>query len=267
MIARLLRSIIPPPARAALKRALSLPDEYRFYPARSVVEQRVVFTTRGRTLTVAADHALPLYDTIAEIVDFDAYQLAALPALGPAPLILDVGANIGVASLVLAQIPGSTVVAFEPLPANATWLRENLARNGADNVDVVVKAMTAHDGTALFRAMPDLNVGGQVWDGASAEAGLVTVATVSLRTALAPYQGRDVALIKLDCEGGEYEIVEQLDAELATRIRALTFEVHDRDDARNVRTLSERLRALGYRLTSRPDLFGRRALHHLLATR
>jgi FkbM family methyltransferase len=267
VIARLLRSVIPPPVRAALKRVLSLPDEYRFHPARSVVEQRVVFTVRGRRLTVTADHALPLYDTIAEIVDFDAYQLAALPALGPAPLILDVGANIGVASLVLAQIPGATVIAFEPLPANATWLRENLARNAADNVNVVVKAVTGQDGTALFRSVPDESVGGQIWDGGSGETGLVTVATVSLRTALAPFEGRDVALIKIDCEGGEYEIVEQLDAELAGRIRALTFEVHDRDAARNVGTLSERLRALGYRLSSRPDLFGRRALHHLLATR
>jgi len=246
---------------------LSLPDEYRFHPARSVVEQRMVFTVRGRSLTVVADHALPLYDTIAEIVDFDAYQLAALPALGPAPLILDVGANVGVASLVLAQIPGATVIAFEPVPANATRLRENLARNGAGNVEVVVKAMTARDGTAPFRAVPDESVGGRVWDGADGEGGLVTVATVSLRTALAPYADREVALIKIDCEGGEYDIVEQLDAELAERIRALTFEVHDRDAARNVRTLSGRLRALGYRLTSRPDLFGRRALHHLLATR
>jgi len=267
VIARLLRSVVPSPARAALKRMLSLPDEYRFHPARSVVEQRMVFTVRGRSLTVVADHALPLYDTIAEIVDFDAYQLAALPALGPAPLILDVGANVGVASLVLAQIPGATVIAFEPVPANATRLRENLARNGAGNVEVVVKAMTARDGTAPFRAVPDESVGGRVWDGADGEGGLVTVATVSLRTALAPYADREVALIKIDCEGGEYDIVEQLDAELAERIRALTFEVHDRDAARNVRTLSGRLRALGYRLTSRPDLFGRRALHHLLATR
>lgn len=267
MIARLLRSVVPQPARAALKRVLSVPDEYRFRPARSIVEQRVVFTVRGHTLTVVGDHALPLYDTVAEIVDFDVYQLEALPALGPSPLIFDVGANIGVASVVLAQISGASVVAFEPLPANAERLRENLARNDVHNVEVVVKAMTAHDGTAQFRAVPDENVGGQVWKHPTATSGLITVATVSLRTALAPYAGRDVALMKIDCEGGEYEIVEQLDADLATRIRALTFEVHDGDAARNVRVLSERLRALGYRLAYRPDPFGRRALHHILATR
>jgi FkbM family methyltransferase len=267
MIARLVRSVLPPGARAALKRVLLLPDEYRFHPARSVLEQRVVFTAAGRTLTVVADHALPLYDTIAEIVDFDVYQLAALPPLGSAPLIFDVGANIGVASLVLAQIPGATVVAFEPVPANVERLRENLARNAVDNVEVIDRAVAAQDGTARFQVMADENVGGQLWEGPDGATGLVTVPTVSLRTALAPYAGREVALMKIDCEGGEYAIVEQLDPDLATRIRALTFEVHDRDAARNVRTISERLRALGYELTGRPDPFGRRALHHLLATR
>ena len=266
MIPPLLRAVIPPPVRAAIKRVLALSDEYRFHPARSVLEQRIAFRAAGRTLTVVADHALPLYDTIAEIVDFDAYQLAALPPLGEAPLIFDVGANIGVASLVLAQIPGATVVAFEPVPANAERLRENLARNAVDNVEVVPKAMAAHDGTARFRVVADENVGGQIWDGRGPEADLVTVETISLSSALEPYPGRELALMKVDCEGGEYAIVQQLDAPLAARIRALTFEVHDRGD-QNLATLSERLRGLGYRLTLRRDLFGRRALHHLLATR
>jgi hypothetical protein len=93
------------------------------------------------------------------------------------------------------------------------------------------------------------------------------VKTLSLPSALLACTGANVELIKMDCEGGEYAIVEQISPELARRIRNMTMEVHDLDRDRNVSALSERLKSLGYRLHYKNELLNRLGLHHLLASR
>jgi FkbM family methyltransferase len=54
--------------------------------------------------------------------------IAAFAADGTVPIFVDCGANIGWYS-VLAGVSGAKVVSFEPMPANATLLRENHDRN------------------------------------------------------------------------------------------------------------------------------------------
>lgn len=66
----------------------------------------------------------------------------------------DVGANVGYYSVLAAKIaPGARVVAFEPQPAVADCLRENLGLNGCPNVEVVQAAVTASSGTVAV--VPD----------------------------------------------------------------------------------------------------------------
>ena len=63
--------------------------------------------------------------------------------------VIDVGANIGQFSVAaLARWPGAAVIAFEPLPAAATRLRETLAR--FERVEVHVAAAGDHDGQIRF---------------------------------------------------------------------------------------------------------------------
>ena len=67
----------------------------------------------------------------------------------------DVGANIGFTMLLLSQAVGSTgrVIAFEPLPANAKRLRENVAINNlGEQVRVVEKAISDADARLTFHA-------------------------------------------------------------------------------------------------------------------
>src|SRR5258706_8625512 len=68
--------------------------------------------------------------------------------------ILDVGANIGAASLWFARrAPRATIVAVEPAAETAARLRENVARNGlADRIHVVQSALGGRRGAAWLRA-------------------------------------------------------------------------------------------------------------------
>lgn len=72
-------------------------------------------------------------------------------------------------------------------------------------------------------------------------------------------------MVKSDCEGGEYDIVDQMDGCTSRRIRYFTFEVHDLDRKHNLRTIRARLEKIGYRTFYKADIFNRPTLHHLLA--
>jgi FkbM family methyltransferase len=60
--------------------------------------------------------------------------------------LLDIGANIGIMTVHLARIPGSTVFAFEPMPRNLEALRRIIAHYGLLNVVVMDCALGNEDG-------------------------------------------------------------------------------------------------------------------------
>jgi FkbM family methyltransferase len=245
---------------------------YEFVPAPSIQKQSLSFAFRGRTLTVESDYTTPLYGTIGEIVDFDCYQLSDVEFTGGKEgLVLDIGAHMGVAAVVLAQLTAGRVLCFEPFPRNCQFLQNNLKLNGLTNVQVTQAAVTEFDGTVAFEFDPTVSVVGHVAHTLKGDplafSQKLQVPSVTLRKALAPYPNSTVELIKLDCEGGEYAIVDQIGPDLAPRIKHLSFEVHDIDPQRNVTTLTERLKSLGYRVRYKKELHNRLGLHHLLASR
>jgi FkbM family methyltransferase len=74
--------------------------------------------------------------------------IRAFGADGTVPIFVDCGANIGWYS-VLAGVNGAKVVAFEPMPANATLLRENHDRNEFPHgASILQRALGDRPGTA-----------------------------------------------------------------------------------------------------------------------
>lgn len=167
---------------------------------------------------------------------------AGLDALGRAPRILDLGANVGYFTIyALGRWPAAQVVSFEPDPGNAGMLNACVRVNAkTGQVEVVQAAAAAHDGTLQFVA------------GLAAESHRVhpaeeNVETVSVPAVdVLPYLA-DADLVKMDIEGGEWEIL--ADPRLASRRgQALVLEHHGRhlqgEDPR--RSATDLLRAAGY---------------------
>ena len=229
----------------------------------------MTFEFRNRELRVLAGYSTPLYETIAEVVDYDCYQLGQLlPNALENTTLIDVGANVGVTTLCLAQFPRCRVVSFEPDPDNCARLEANVRENEASNVTVVRKAVSGSCGTGLLVRPAHEDVGCRLTNGddvAIAES-VIEVPTIDLAGALALVSGA-IGLAKIDCEGTEHDIVGQITPEVAGRLPRLTFEVHDQGKGRNHTSISDRLERLGYSLTFRPDPFGRLSLTHLLAER
>jgi FkbM family methyltransferase len=68
----------------------------------------------------------------------------------PGQTVIDVGANIGVHTLLLAQLvgPGGKVHCFEPDPQSSRWLLENVRLSGLDQVTPWSLALGSRDGVA-----------------------------------------------------------------------------------------------------------------------
>jgi FkbM family methyltransferase len=136
--------------------------------------------------------------------------------------IVDIGANVGMATLWLATVaPGCRIVAVEPSPEAAGRLRSNIARNAlSSRVTVIEAAVGATDGDAV------LDVGGQSPTARLRDDGSgVKVRLMTLRQVLDHSKIERLDVLKMDCEGAEYEILETAGPVL-DRVGAIVGEFH-----------------------------------------
>jgi len=133
-------------------------------------------------------------------------------------VLLDLGANIGMASIWLAKRFSFTeVIAVEPDPANAALVRENLALNGI-NGQVVEAAIGPREGAARFKISELSNLGQLSDNGLPVQ--MVTVDGIIERFAVESF-----ALVKVDIEGGEEALFDGPAAWLE-RTKAIIMELH-----------------------------------------
>lgn len=139
------------------------------------------------------------------------------------PVVLDCGANVGLASLfVKSCYPRARVVAFEADPAIAAVCRRNLARNGAPDVEVIDAAAWTHDGRVGFHVE-----GGDAGAIVHAVSSATDVRAVRLRDWI---ERAPIDLLKLDIEGAEAAVLEDC-ADVLGHVRALVIDLHEFDPA------------------------------------
>ena len=161
----------------------------------------------------AAEHHAAMLGSLAALVT------RHVPRTAP---VIDVGANIGLSTILLARLTGH-VTAYEPSPPNAAFLRRNLARNGIANVTVKEAAASSAPGTVSFHvaqygAGSHVVAAGHV---AGERIGTVEVPAVTLDDAELP-SGTPVAFIKMDAEGHEPDVLAGA-RRLLARDRPLVF--------------------------------------------
>jgi FkbM family methyltransferase len=140
-----------------------------------------------------------------------------LPLLArPGRLLLDIGVWVAPVTLIAAA-NGARVIGFEPDAASIAQARGNLACNPAlaERVTLVPKAVTASGGPMRYGSprKPGDGMGGALW----AERGRAAaeVASLSVADVLAMIGDDHDILLKLDIEGGEYDLIPALGPLLA----------------------------------------------------
>ncbi len=190
-------------------------------PANETVTVRTHYFRRGAALEVRPGHP-----TDRQVIDevWTQSQYSIEPGDVRGKVVVDVGANIGAFSVLAAALGAREVHAFEPEPGNADLLRRNAASWPA--VIVHEAAISGDSGHAnLLRGPHDTHGGGSHLERpgrSSADSGDVVV-TLSPADAL---PDGPIGLLKVDCEGGEYEIFAAMgDAELS-RVERIRMEFH-----------------------------------------
>jgi len=139
--------------------------------------------------------------------------------------VVDVGANIGAFSLYAARAGAQTVLAYEPNAATFGCLLRNVAGNRLEGVIRPQRLAVAREAGASVRfpAAPSAynRIGAE-----SAPGGYECVATTSLARILERDAPQGIDLLKLDCEGAEYDILLGNEAALA-RVGEIRMEYHD----------------------------------------
>jgi len=140
-----------------------------------------------------------------------------LRAIQPGDTVLDVGANVGIFSVLAALLAGpeGRVVGFEPAPDNRARLAANLALNDITTVTVVDRPASDRVTDAMFHLNSDNDGGHSLWDPGILPANhqsaqnprpmvtrTTTIDTEMERLGLAPPR-----LIKIDTEGAEQRVL------------------------------------------------------------
>lgn len=163
---------------------------------------------------------------IAKIVCREVERDYRLPSLEAGDVVVDVGAHVGVVSIYLAsEYPGLTVYALEPVPDNYARLVRNIGVNGVAGSVIPINLAVTADGRDV-QLSGDLagNSGGLSIYGE----GGYPAASATLAELAATYAIDRVALLKIDCEGAEYEILapEVRSPDVLARVGCIRGEFH-----------------------------------------
>lgn len=159
----------------------------------------------GRTVEAANFSALLyLYDEIFVQQEY-AFETAA-----PRPRIIDAGANIGMTTLFFKMIcPGARIDAYEPSPASFRLLERNVAANRLTDVRLHNVALAGDAGPAGLFTGPGEDT--SLIASTRPERGGSERTEVEAVTLSSQIDG-DVDLLKMDVEGAELEVLEEVAA-------------------------------------------------------
>ena len=226
-------------------------QEYFFHKSERK-KRSLEFVTRPNPIYFEVPESL--YQVFKEIFMEDFYEAEKLMAKLPSnPAIVDVGANAGFFNVLLfSKLKTARVFAYEPLPSNIELFKKTIDRNpGMKNIQLIQAAVTgiSKESIELFTEdTEDNTVVSSIFSSFNKlNQKKISVPAQSLTSILEKNGLEKVDLLKLDCEGSEYDIIYNTDAAVLKKADIMVIEVHQIDEQKNnLNSVNEYLRSLGY---------------------
>jgi FkbM family methyltransferase len=125
--------------------------------------------------------------------------------IAPGTTVVDIGANIGIFAVFAGLAGARTVYAFEPSAASFEYLVANIRANGLDGVVIPDRRAVVGRPRANIKFPKSSSVLNAILPDSTQGDAFDVVPAVTLGEIAADQ--RSIDLLKLDCEGGEYEIL------------------------------------------------------------
>ncbi|MEJ7911600.1 MAG: FkbM family methyltransferase [Chitinophagaceae bacterium] len=232
-------------------------QEYTFYKGERS-KRSLQFRTRPNAISFEVSQSL--YWVFKELFVEDFYNIQELTGSLPAdPVILDIGANAGFFDiLILSKLKNARIWAYEPLPSNcklieATMQRNQALREGLQLFNLAVTGLPVESIKLYTENTGDNSEIASVFSNFdSRNTNALTVPAQSLTSIIEQNGFKKIDLLKLDCEGSEYDILYHTPKEVLHVVKKLVIEVHEIDtEMNNVGALTNYLQTTGYNTRSR----------------
>ena len=244
-------------------------DYKKFWEARSIASIRkkvrvgknlIGFRYGQKTLKFYYDDEAQLADTLLLIDEqFFGNGYKKLDAKGS--IVVDVGANIGDTAIYFALNGAKHVYAFEPYPYPYGIAKRNIKENGMNDRITLINAgcgasdsyMSVDSGlkSKSYTQLSGSNAGNRVR--------MLSLDTVAKRYC------NSKAIMKIDCEGGEYDIILNASNVTLRKFKQIMIEYHD-----GYKNLEKKLRSAGFDVRDTRPLtisYGYRLFGMMFATR
>ncbi|MEK6680938.1 MAG: FkbM family methyltransferase [Nitrospirota bacterium] len=152
------------------------------------------------------------------------------PVVDP-KVILDIGGNIGISSIYLANIfSQARIFTFEPLPDNFAILTRNIS--SYFNIKAFPIALGRSDGVMeMYRSDNHLNFGGfSFYEEGSDTTFKINVDVRNVNSFLTELGINQVDMIKIDTEGSEYDIITSFNENILQSVKWIIGELHGERD-------------------------------------
>lgn len=169
--------------------------------------------------------------------------------------IIDIGAHSGLFTLYARSInPTIKIIAVEPEEKNLEFLRKHIFENDIQNVEIIEEAVSGKTGKRRLELSSDSHNHKLAPENEKNSENSVTIRSISLSDLLQKCIINDVGLVKMDVEGAEHEIFDNIDVETLGKIEAFIIEYHE-NESEGRKKIESKLRENGFGVQVFPSRF------------
>jgi FkbM family methyltransferase len=215
--------------------------------------ETLVFETRNGVIVEVPERLL---QTFKEIFMDECYLAGLERDIQSDSTIIDIGANAGYFTLFIASLRQcAKLYSFEPVPVNYAQLKRHRDLNSTREIKCFPQAVAGQTGeiSLAFDSSDSFTTSATIFTQTDIQKEHIKVPCITLQQVMEENGIKKCDLLKMDCEGAEYDILYNCPKEYLQCIDQIAMEVHRglRED-QNIDALEKFLRQSGFFTRRRP---------------
>jgi FkbM family methyltransferase len=194
-----------------------------------------LFTIRGKKFLPKTSGDVS-FVTFLEVMEEEVYNRGNVK-VDEGDVVLDIGANYGFFSLYSVERGASKVISMEPFPKTYECLRDNV--ESFPEILTINKAISDKEGTFEFVSDPNYCGANYLLSNSSisednifikpGDDNVFTVETTTINQVIEDYGLDRIDFLKVDCEGGELDLLKTISDENLLKVRKTVVEYHSKE--------------------------------------